>query len=673
MASHRSAVSRRPHPPPPQCSDGEDMQPVRVDTVGDAAEQMKSALRRYEQPTLALLHGCRVAVPADERERERWIEHAVRHAFMPAASRKVAKRLGRTLTTADARAAFESLGVLDGATIAQLFALRAAKKWPAWAERSWEKWKQHASPAQPYHGYLALQAAQDLAELLLAMPFPLIMPIIPACCFPHGSDPLQIAAVHPDVRGVSLHEFFSAYRRLKAASALLPPPPPPPPPSRRAPVRLDPAMFVAGMLFGIEFELQHSEFDICSDGASDSAASEFVAGVNRATAAALGQLTPPTTLIVENDSDDVPVHWQLHYDGSVDGCMEIVSPPLSAIGSEKVPRGSGSGVSARGSGRDRARMRRELRVVEDYDAGTPREHTAAVIVATMLTQSLTDGGRHTISADSSAGMHVHVSFDANHAAGAAGSSIAYVLALVMEWQRIHPALLRFLPRDRDNCTYCKAPSPVSAEKYGALIPLVADSPWDDASLYVDLLNYDDRFQSLNLEALLDHGTFEVRLHHGCVDPTRAVMWALLMCSVAATVMCRVVSAYTSGPAALRAYLDEAHGAQGRPLSVDELIGRYAGSSATLRSFWLDTKSRGTESRGTDAQHASAARERAVHLHALVAAEMHRAAGRRAPLRMTPPTASSRKQTSTDAGVSNGQSTHHARAVGTPRRTYSRRS
>lgn len=113
------------------------------------------------------------------------------------------------------------------------------------------------------------------------------------------------------------------------------------------------------------------------------------------------------------------------------------------------------------------------------------------------------------------GLHVH------HDAPEFVEDDELVVRLVELWEENLPVVDRFVSSDRRGGDHWACNSYQYAERYYQR----ADGPWSKfkQSKRLDDLNV-DKFRSLNVTALREHGTVEFRLHEGTLDFKQALAW-----------------------------------------------------------------------------------------------------------------------------------------------------
>jgi len=117
----------------------------------------------------------------------------------------------------------------------------------------------------------------------------------------------------------------------------------------------------------------------------------------------------------------------------------------------------------------------------------------------------------------SCGFHMHTShpkfFDAT-----------YIKKLLMFWISIEDVIVSTQPRSRFNNTYCKRTLFQYIQDYDKEIPAAKDS------LIREMRNK-DRYSALNIASLEKHGTIEVRIHAGTIDPVKIINWMIFIKSI----------------------------------------------------------------------------------------------------------------------------------------------
>lgn len=101
--------------------------------------------------------------------------------------------------------------------------------------------------------------------------------------------------------------------------------------------------------------------------------------------------------------------------------------------------------------------------------------------------------------NSSCGLHVHLDVS--------GESVIRKRRIRRWWLAFQPLLYKFVAPSRRGNGYCR---------------YVLDHDYRSW--------YNDRGQSLNIQAIDRHGTYEVRIHHGTTDSNEITQWVLLMLS-----------------------------------------------------------------------------------------------------------------------------------------------
>lgn len=116
--------------------------------------------------------------------------------------------------------------------------------------------------------------------------------------------------------------------------------------------------------------------------------------------------------------------------------------------------------------------------------------------------------------NTSCGYHLHVS---NHSFFVKKN----INRIVFLWCAIEDVLISTQPESRYNNRYCRRKLRDLLNYYESDIPTAK----------VQLINYlggIDRYCNLNLKSLRQHGTIEIRLHAGTVDPVKIKMWIELI-------------------------------------------------------------------------------------------------------------------------------------------------
>jgi len=117
----------------------------------------------------------------------------------------------------------------------------------------------------------------------------------------------------------------------------------------------------------------------------------------------------------------------------------------------------------------------------------------------------------------SCGFHMHTShpkfFDAT-----------YIKQLLMFWISIEDVIVSTQPRSRFNNAYCKRTLFQYIQDYGKEIPAAKDS-------LIREMRSKDRYSALNIASLEKHGTIEVRIHAGTIDPVKIINWTIFIKSI----------------------------------------------------------------------------------------------------------------------------------------------
>jgi hypothetical protein len=578
VRSAGSVPSKTPRPSRPRaCSSGRPAAPVpRDDRLAPMLAQLDGALKKHRQVTSALLPDCRIDVPAEgSGELESW-KAAVMAAVFNDRLMRVTQGLeppGRLYAT---MRGWERQGLMPwrsvhGMTVRDVYKMRKEGRVARGGRTIAEATQGGDASLLPLTrgGARADPALLEIAwtylEVLLALPHSVLLAILPDCCISSRSNPLFVNAVHPELADVDARSVLprtrdaaprgSGGRRPSEIAALL---------------ESDPDVFRRNMLFGVELELAQSFVDLCRGSSGDLA--EFADTANKCTAEALGvgvdKLAPPLRL-TPHDSHETGT-WMLTRDSSVSGthrrgagrygCTEVVSPVLRAFG----PQGGGTTLDS--------------------------EH----IIYAMLDHGISHGGTAGLAVNETTGMHVHVSCRDHAVGNAVFRSDAFAFAMRHTWTRLQGALCALVEQSRGDNMYCMR-MPNAPPLADAVLHAVAAEPWDQlvaSPLRRNMVPH-SRYHSLNMAALLKHGTMEVRLHHGTVDAPRVYMWAMLMCSLFASVMHQLVAAWDAGPAALETHLANLQDGSRRPpdaeRAMDELM-RHA-KLPTIQKYWREVASR----------------------------------------------------------------------------------
>ena len=120
--------------------------------------------------------------------------------------------------------------------------------------------------------------------------------------------------------------------------------------------------------------------------------------------------------------------------------------------------------------------------------------------------------KYNVFVNNSCGYHVHVSnqrfFDATN-----------IKRIVFLWSAIEDVVLATQPKSRINNNYCKRYLLQYLEDQKNPVPLPKAK-----SRLIETLHDRNRYQTMNLQALQDHGTIEIRVHAGTTQVTKVVNW-----------------------------------------------------------------------------------------------------------------------------------------------------
>ncbi len=124
----------------------------------------------------------------------------------------------------------------------------------------------------------------------------------------------------------------------------------------------------------------------------------------------------------------------------------------------------------------------------------------------------TDGAR----VDRATGFHVHIGIQSLESSNEPShrTQSENLASLVVNWYAAHHAIAALVAPSRLNNRYCEVLGEASAMRQASHSASGHRGAWDG-----------NRYVSLNLQAMIAHGTVEARLHQGTLNGVKAIAWS----------------------------------------------------------------------------------------------------------------------------------------------------